>query len=175
MGGISRRTTSAQRRLAWFLTALLTITAAAALPALADDTAAASPVAEQVAKALNLCWNGEFDQSLKMASALLDQGDLSREDRVAVYSALSTINYYMGKAHRDEAFSYLDKIREIDPCLASLPSDFWAKPLREQWYRVLQANHQLTCDLKSPRTSAPSPSWTSTTTPRASTRRSWAF
>jgi len=103
------------------------------------------PVTDQVAKALNLWRNGELDQSLAITSSLLDRSDLSTEDRISIYSALSTIHFSMGKTHLEEAKAYLEKIRELGPCYSDLPFEFWAKPLREYWYRVLQTNNQLSC------------------------------
>lgn len=146
MGGIPRSVSPARRFPAWQTMVLVLAVVTVAAPAFAPAPAAAgTTVAEEVAKALGLCWNGEFDQSLALASSLLERDDLEADDRVAVYSALSSIHYSMGKQHAGQAFAYLEKIRELDPCLASLPSDFWTKPLREQWYRALQANGQLVC------------------------------
>lgn len=113
--------------------------------ALAAGTGAASTVAEDVARAWTLNAQLKFDQALALAQPLLERKDLSDADRIAVYSVLSAIHYSMGKPHFADSFAYLEKIRELDPCLIDLPADFWNKALREQWYRTLQANKQLTC------------------------------
>ncbi|MBK8167214.1 MAG: hypothetical protein IPK64_14835 [bacterium] len=114
--------------------------------ALAGGRVEAAPsVAEDVARALTLNAELEFDRALALARPLLERKDLTDADRIAVYSALSTIHYSMGKKHHAEAFSFLEKIRELGPCLIDLPAEFWNKSLREQWYRTLQAKQQLTC------------------------------
>lgn len=111
----------------------------------AGTASAETPVAEQVAQALSVCWGGEYEQSLAAASSLLERDDLLKEDRIGIYAALSSIHYCMGKKHRAQSFDYLDKIRELGPCLTGLPTEYWTKPVREQWYRVLQAGGQLNC------------------------------
>lgn len=103
----------------------------------------AATVDEQVAKALDLWRDGEFEQAAAIASDLLEQKELTDADRVGIYSALSAVHYSMGKNHIEEARAYLEKIRALGPCFSDIPCEFWAKPLCEQWYRVLQTNDQL--------------------------------
>lgn len=123
----------------------------AALPAdSADNASAADPVVRQVAEALVLNAEMKCEEALALLTPMTERKDLTSQDRIGLYSALSTVHYSMGKNHHNQAFAYLDKIRELDPCLVHLPAEFWCKPLCTQWYRTLQATQQLTCPDNAP-------------------------
>lgn len=123
---------------------------AVAMSISAVQAAATASVADQVARALTLNSELEFDKALELAAPLLERSDLSDTDRIAIYSALCTIHYSMGKKHHNKAFDCLEKIRELGPCLIDLPAEYWNNSLREQWYRTLQAKQQLNCPRISP-------------------------
>lgn len=116
----------------------------------AGEVAATDPVGSQVGAALVLNAEMKCEQALALLNPLLERKDLTDQDRIGMYSALGTVHYSMGKSHHDQAFAYLEKIRELDPCLVDLPAEFWCKPLCREWYRTLQAKQQLNCPKSSP-------------------------
>ncbi len=111
----------------------------------ASPAQAGESISERVAAALQVCFDGDLEKSQAMVAQLLKQDDLSKEDRIGAYAAMSTIQYSMGAEHLGQARAYLEKIRELGPCRDELPSSFWVKPLREQWYTILKDNDALTC------------------------------
>jgi tetratricopeptide (TPR) repeat protein len=116
----------------------------------AGGAAAADPVTKQVHDALDLAAETKGEQALALLNPLLDRKDLTDQDRIGMYAALGAICYSIGEKQYDRAFAYLEKIRELDPCLVHLPAGYWCDPLRTEWYRTLQANQQLTCPSTSP-------------------------
>lgn len=129
---------------AWWLCALLIAIAVRPTPASAQPS-----VADELAKAINHYAALEFDPAIDLATGQLKRSDLSPSDRAAVYSVLSMVHYAQGKTHFEKAFSYLDKIMEVGPCVTDLPFEYWPKNLREHWYGLLKASNQLTCDADS--------------------------
>ncbi len=87
----------------------------------------------------------EFDQGIDLASSLLKETDLTDRDRIAIYSLLSMLTYAKGEQYLGRSYSYLDKIAQLGPCTAPLPSDYWPQNLRDQWYRILNNSGMLTC------------------------------
>jgi TolB-like protein len=50
-----------------------------------------------------------------------------------------------GEDYKKQAYSYLNKIADVDPCLIHLPHEFWPTGLRDKWYQVLKTHESLSC------------------------------
>ena len=72
-------------------------------------------------QAVNQCFELDFEQSLATAQQLLDRPDLKPSDQAAAYSVMGMVHYAMGKDHYQKAWSYLDKIMDVGPCVHKLP------------------------------------------------------
>ena len=103
-------------------------------------------VADKLAEALNAYNDLEYDRGLEVAKELFARDNLTAHDSVAIYEVMSIITYAKGETYLEKAFTYLDKISTIGPCVMPLPHDIWPQELRDKWYKLLRAKNALTCD-----------------------------
>ncbi len=105
----------------------------------------ASPVAEQLAKAIELYGELKFDEGLQLATDILESGDLARKDSMAVFAVMSMLTHAKGQQYINRSYEFLDRMAELGPCLIHLPYEFWPKRLRDRWYHVAKERDALTC------------------------------
>ncbi|MFH1686367.1 MAG: CsgG/HfaB family protein [bacterium] len=122
--------------------AMLIIMGLAASPVMAEGQAS---VGEKLTEALEHYANLEPEKGIVIAKGLLERGDLTPSDSIAVYEVLSIITYVMGRDYFKESFSYLDQISKIGPCKVILPRDIWPAELRNKWFELLKATNSLSC------------------------------
>ncbi len=111
-------------------------------PALAQEP----NVADQLAEALNLYNDLEYDQGLEIAGGLLARPDITKLDSVAIFEVLSIVTYAKGEAYLQKSLEYLNKISAIGPCTVPMPRDIWPQELRDRWYHFLKEQNSLICD-----------------------------
>ncbi len=87
----------------------------------------------------------DFEKGIAIAQDLLKREDLSPQDSIGIYSVLSLLHYVKGEDYRKKAFSYLDRIAEVGPCVVRLPQEIWPAELRRKWYSLLKARDQFIC------------------------------
>lgn len=101
-------------------------------------------ISAELTKALNMYVETQFDAGIKHANSLFSRG-VSASDSIAIYEYLSVCTYAKGQDHRDIAYSYLDSMNSIGPCLNHLPQDFWPRELTDKWYGLMQAKGVISC------------------------------
>jgi hypothetical protein len=104
-----------------------------------------SPVAERLGQVLKLYGDLEFDKGLEMAGQILNQENLNIRDSMAIYSVMSMLVYGKGEEYIAKSYTYLEKMAALGPCTIQLPYDFWPQQLRDQWYKIVQAEGSLVC------------------------------
>jgi TolB-like protein len=129
-------------RLLLLFALLATVAMLAALPATAQE----GTVAEKLEQALKNYNDLDYELGIKEASGLLERGDLTADDSVAIYEVLGIITYARGEAYIQQAFRYLDKISQIGPCVVPMPRDLWPQEMRDRWYKIVEERGKLTCD-----------------------------
>ncbi len=102
-------------------------------------------VAEKLAEALTYYDKAQFDTGLAIAKSLFDRDDLKPQDSIAIYEVLGILTYAKGDEFHKIAFSYLDRISKVGPCIVHLPREMWPQELRDQWFGVLKASASLAC------------------------------
>jgi len=133
-----------QSRLVW--PTLLLLTLGLGFSAAYGQSNVDVEVDRAINQAVNHCFELDFEQSLATAQQLLDRPGLKPSDQAAAYSVMGMVHYAIGKDHYQKAWSYLDKIMDVGPCVHKLPPKFWVRPLREHWYSLCNASGQLSCD-----------------------------
>lgn len=123
---------------------LLIATAFAQTPAAAPAT-----VGDRLMDALQFYTTGEFDKGIAVAREVLARTDLTKQDSIAAFEALSVLTYAKGQDYLDKSFAYLETIAKIGPCVLSLPRNLWPQALRDRWYKITQAANALMCTDKS--------------------------
>lgn len=113
------------------------------------QTEKASTVPEQLAEAVRLYSDLEFEKALAVANDLLARPGLTTQDSVAILEVLSIVNYAKGVEFQRKAFSYLEQISKIGPCVLQLPRDIWPQELRTKWFRLTNAKDSLVCHINS--------------------------
>lgn len=131
------------RQLLMLLALVAVLAALGADPALAQDD---GTVAEKLEQALKHYNDLDYELGIKVASGLLERGDLTADDSVAIYEVLGIITYARGEAYIQQAFRYLDKISQIGPCVVPMPRDLWPQEMRDRWYKIVEERGKLTCD-----------------------------
>ena len=129
-----------------FRSVLLTAGLCAILLGMAPAVSAQSSVADQLAEALQMYIELDFDKGLEIAEGLLERDDLTAQDSVAVYEVLSILTYAKGQKYQQLSFQYLDRIAQIGPCLTPMPQEIWPQELRDRWFRIVKAQNALTCE-----------------------------
>jgi TolB-like protein len=104
-----------------------------------------APVADRLAQALQFYSSGEFDKGIAIAREILARPELSKQDSIATYEALSVLTYAKGLDYLDKSFAYLETIAKIGPCVLNLPRNLWPQALRDRWYKITQAANALVC------------------------------
>ncbi|MFQ6008215.1 MAG: CsgG/HfaB family protein [Candidatus Zixiibacteriota bacterium] len=102
-------------------------------------------VAEKLAEALTYYDNAQFDQGIAIAQSLFERDDLKPQDSIAIYEVLGILTYAKGDEYHKKAFSYLEQISKVGPCIIHLPREMWPQELRDQWFGVLKAHSSLAC------------------------------
>ena len=122
--------------------AVLLVTAGGYTPvnAQADDG-----IADHLSEAIKYYSELEFDKGLDVAGTLLKRADLNTRDSIGVYSVMSMLTYGKGEKFIDKSYGYLKTIAGIGPCEVHLPYGFWPQQLRDQWYRISNAQGALVC------------------------------
>nr|MBN2276505.1 hypothetical protein [candidate division Zixibacteria bacterium] len=110
--------------------------------ALAQET---SDVASKLAAAVDLYSELEFNKGLAITDELLKRDNLTAKDSIAIFEVKSLITYAMGQAYQRKAFEFLEKISQIGPCVINFPRDIWPAELRDQWYKITNAQNMLVC------------------------------
>jgi TolB-like protein len=108
-----------------------------------DDT-----IAKQLAKAVNLYTELEFDRGLEITEQLMARDDLSPNDSIAIFEVKSIITYAKGQQYKNRAFDYLKDISRIGHCLIHLPREIWPTELRDKWYSISKQKNILTCPVE---------------------------
>ncbi len=108
-----------------------------------------STVPEQLAEAVRLYSDLEFEKALGVANDVLARPGLTTQDSVAILEVLSIVNYAKGAEFQRKAFSYLEQISKIGPCVLQLPRDIWPQELRTKWFRLTNAKDSLLCHVNS--------------------------
>ncbi|MCH7947136.1 MAG: hypothetical protein IIC66_04985 [candidate division Zixibacteria bacterium] len=106
----------------------------------ADDA-----VSDVLGKAYDMYALTDFDVAIKSAEALLERTDLMPRDSIAIFEFLGVCNYAKGTEHHNKAFSYLNRIASVGPCLNPLPQNFWPKQLCNRWYSLMKSKEILNC------------------------------
>jgi TolB-like protein len=109
------------------------------------QAAAPAPVADQLASALQDYTSGEFDKGIAEARNVLTRSDLSKQDSIAAFEALSVLTYAKGQDYLDKSYAYLETMAKIGPCVLNLPRNLWPQALRDRWYQITQAANALVC------------------------------
>ena len=132
-------------RLAVTLSMILLLLPALSGPAYAgeDDT-----IAKQLAQAVNLYTELEFDKGLEITNRLLDRDDLTPNDSIAIFEVKSIITYAKGQQYKNKAFDYLKSISKIGHCLIHLPREIWPTELRDKWYAISKQKNLITCPVE---------------------------
>ncbi|MBN2070978.1 MAG: hypothetical protein JW814_05925 [Candidatus Krumholzibacteriota bacterium] len=99
----------------------------------------------ELAKAVDLYLDGEFDAGLKITDELLTQTGLTANDSIAIYEVKSIITYAKGYKYKLKSYEYLKTISGIGHCLINLPRELWPTELRDQWYKLCSEKDLLTC------------------------------
>ncbi|MBU8920731.1 MAG: CsgG/HfaB family protein [Bacteroidales bacterium] len=107
--------------------------------------ASESGVSEQLAKAVDVYLDGEFEAGLAITNELLSRQDLTANDEIAILEVKSIITYAKGQKYKNEAYSYLQNISQIGHCLINLPREMWPSELRDKWYELCQSKNLLVC------------------------------
>ncbi len=107
-------------------------------------------VADQLAQALDLYNDLDYDKGIAITHELIARPDLTPYDSVAIYEVMSIITYAKGEQYLKQSIGYLQKISDIGPCLTPLPQDIWPQELRDKWYQILQAKNALSCGSTDP-------------------------
>ncbi len=102
-------------------------------------------LSEEIAKAVDLYLDGEFDEGLKIADDLLSKTGLTANDSIAIFEVKSIITYAKGYKYKIESFKYLKDISGIGHCLINLPREIWPTELRDQWYKLCNEKDLLVC------------------------------
>lgn len=106
-------------------------------------------IAKQLAEAVNLYTELEFDRGLEVTDRLLARNDLSPNDSIAIFEVKSIITYAKGQQYKNKAFDYLKNISRIGHCLIRLPREIWPTELRDKWYSLSRQKNLLTCPVES--------------------------
>jgi TolB-like protein len=123
-----------------FLTGVTVVFFAGSTPAQQEVS-----VAEKLAEALTHYDNAQFDTGIVVAKSLFERDDLKPQDSIAIYEVLGILTYAKGDEYHKRAFSYLDQISKVGPCIIHLPREIWPQELRDQWFEVLKAHASLAC------------------------------
>ncbi len=99
----------------------------------------------ELAKAVDLYLDGEFDAGLKITDGLLAKTGLTANDTIAIYEVKSIITYAKGYKYKLKSFEYLKEISGIGHCLINLPRELWPTELRDQWYKLCNEKNLLVC------------------------------
>lgn len=102
-------------------------------------------VADQLAQSLQYYSEGDFDKGIAIDRHLLTRTDLTRQDSMAVYEALSILTYAKGQDYLDKSVGYLETMAKIGPCVLNLPRNLWPQALRDHWYKITQKANLFTC------------------------------
>jgi TolB-like protein len=102
-------------------------------------------VAEKLAQVLTYYDKAQFDTGLAIAQSLFKRDDLKPQDSIAIYEVLGILTYAKGDEYHQKAFTYLDRISKVGPCIIHLPREIWPQELRDQWFEVLKAHASLAC------------------------------
>ncbi|MCP4550284.1 MAG: hypothetical protein GY835_27810 [bacterium] len=108
-------------------------------------SASESVIAEKLAEAVDVYFDGEFETGLAITNELLSRRDLTPNDNIAILEIKSIITYAKGQRYKREAFGYLQDISHIGHCLVDLPREMWPSELRSKWYELCQAKELLVC------------------------------
>jgi TolB-like protein len=111
-------------------------------PALAQSE---TSVADELSQALEHYWKLDFDGGIALTQKLLQRPNLQPQDSIAIYEVMGILTYAKGEEYRKKAFSYLDKMSRVGPCVVPLPHDNWPQELRDKWYEILKAKDSLSC------------------------------
>ncbi len=113
----------------------------------AEKTPAKAPatIADQLAQALQYYSDGDFDKGIAVGNKLLARTDLTKQDSIAIFEAMSILTYAKGQDYLDKSVGYLETMAKIGPCVLNLPRYLWPQALRDRWYKITQAANALTC------------------------------
>jgi len=128
------------------LVAVLFIVVGQSASAPPPDLGDSSYIAGKLSEAVQMYGMGLFDKGLTIAADLLQGGDLSAKDQVAIYSVLSMLTYAKGSKFHENAYDYLRKIVQIGPCAIELPQSFWQEQLSDQYCAIAHPAGALNCD-----------------------------
>ena len=102
-------------------------------------------LSDKIGKCIGHYVYGEFDEGITLAEDLLTQADLTAQDSVAIYEALSILTYAKGDEYHRRSVDYLNMMSRIGPCVIHLPRDLWPPELRSKWYEITNGTDAFTC------------------------------
>jgi tetratricopeptide (TPR) repeat protein len=126
------------------LAALLVLLGVVALSGTATAQEPAS-LNEKISECMGHYVYGRFDEGIAAADKLLKRSDLTAQDSVAVYEALSILNYAKGEQYLRRSVDYLNKISQVGPCVIQLPRELWPPELRTKWFEITNGTDAFTC------------------------------
>jgi len=123
---------------------LLVLLGALMMPGLAaaDEP---SNLSDQIGKCIGHYVYGQFDEGIALANELLARDDLTAQDSVSIYEALSILNYAKGDQYHRKSIDYLNIMSQIGPCVIHLPRELWPPELRDKWYEITNGTDGFTC------------------------------
>ncbi len=110
-----------------------------------DQAQGPAKVTDKLAEALRAYNEARLEDGVKIARSQLDRTDLEPADSIAIYEVLSLITYAQGQEYFNKAFSYLDRIANIGPCVRHLPQEIWPQQLRDRWFHLMTQKGTLSC------------------------------
>lgn len=125
-------------------TVLIVVLAVMTLP-VAGVAQESSTLTEKIGECMGHYVYGRFDEGISSANDLIKRDDLTAQDSVAIYEALSILNYAKGETYHRKSMEYLNKISEIGPCVIQLPRDLWPPELRNKWFAITNGTDAFTC------------------------------
>jgi TolB-like protein len=116
------------------------------VPASAEE---AVTLSDRIGKCIGHYVYGEFDEGIALANELLTRSDLTAQDSVAIYEALSILTYAKGDEYHRKSVDYLNVMSRIGPCVIHLPRELWPPELRNKWYEITNGTDAFTCGSES--------------------------